>query len=154
MNHKSSHSDNDRIYIKASPSKALEQATVRPTIWFHGTSKKNHKFIEKNGFHGIAFYINSKDDNTASYFTWLPSVAQHYATKNGVILVVQISLKNPLPLNEFENIWKNNKPMLTKKKLLLDLVAKKKYDGGYLGDECWVWDPKSIIIIGEFKPVK
>jgi hypothetical protein len=118
---------------------------------FHGTNLSNSKSIKKDGFRS---FRNLKDTNTAAnYFTpyiWYAYNWAHFEGSPGVIFVCLISLKNPMPEKTYKSIYDaNNREESTAK--LLEKVADKKYDGAHLGDEIWVWNPKSVIIVGKIK---
>lgn len=136
----------------ASPWQAMAWAMkcrIRPTIWYHGTSKANALSIRRHGFHGLAA-AQTKTDVGGNYFTWLPHYAQVWAGQNGVILVCQIMLRHPMPEERFHQLYHGDN-LFSK---LLTEVKKRGYDGSYLGDEAWVWDPQAVTVIGKMLPEK
>ncbi len=122
----------------------LRTKTNIPVVGYHGTTKKKAINIIKNGFEDR---YNSKNANFLSYD---PSYSCEYGK---IVFVCYVCLKNPMPINIFNSF--DNKD--NREELIKQTVNDNKYDG-YYGDRnsggsfMFVWDPKSIVIIGTFTP--
>jgi hypothetical protein len=120
-------------------------------IGFHGTGTVAARNIKRDGFRDISWL---KDAGVpANYFTpyiWYAHNWAHFKGQAGVIFVCMISFDNSMPKRTWDSIYKI-KDRDARESTLLDKVANEKYDGIALEDEIWVWNPASVIIVGEIK---
>ena len=118
-------------------------------IGFHGTDANTAQLIKRDGFRPFAFLKDALVP--ANYFTpyiWYAYNWAHFKGQKGVVFVCLLSFDHPMPKRTFESIYKI-KDEEERHVALLDKVADKKYDGIHLEDEIWVWNPTSVVIIGE-----